>query len=117
MVLFSTVYVVATIALHRAGAGDASIVYANIGNLAVRITYYALFAAPQLRLRSVLPPASFVLALGRARPVVALNVRRTGAIAVDGALLDAHVLLQVGVGGVLTGASGWAAGRAPRGGK
>lgn len=45
MDLFSAVYVVAALALYRLGSGDAALVYANIGNLAMRIAHRALFAA------------------------------------------------------------------------
>lgn len=130
MVLFSAVYVAFALALYRAGAGDAALVYANIGNLAVRIAYCTRFAvrffrtapppAAQLRLRSVLPPMPYVLALGGARALIALSARRTRAVAVAGAqgrgvLLDMRVLLHIGVGGVLAvacaGVWWWAAGR------
>ena len=130
MVVFSAVYVALALALYRLGAGDASLVYANIGNLAVRIAYCTLFTArffraapppaPQLRLRSILPPMTYMLALAGARTLITLSARRThaGAVAAAlgrGALLDTRVLLHVGVGGGLAlacaGVWWWGAGR------
>lgn len=131
VVLFSAVCVAVALTLYRLDTGDTAFVDADVGNLAVRIAYCTYFtarffraatsAAPLLRLRSILPPVPYSLALAGARALIMLSARRTQAVAVAaalerGALLYARVLLHVGVGGLLAtayaGVRWWAAGRA-----
>lgn len=115
MIAFSMVYILSAIGLYRAGFGDASLVYANIINLSVRIAYCLLFvqryfashpSGPSLALRQMLPSLYLIIACSASAALVILNTRRGSLDRVvvrlgKRALLQPAVLVHVALGGGL----------------
>lgn len=115
MALFSATYILAAIILYGIHLGDASLVYANIINLSVRIIYSAHFissffagrgARHVLRWKQVIPTMPVWFIAG----VSAILIRAAGkrldvltAVANGGrkALITVPVLTYIGLGGFL----------------
>ncbi len=113
--MFSVLFITAAISLYRLGAGDASLVYANILNLLARIIFAVLFTKTffaskggrnLVSVRDILPSfhllfVSFVVwgsvaYDGRSRDVERI-VRLTG----KRSLLEASVVQHIGIGSAL----------------
>ncbi|KAF9561580.1 Rft-1-domain-containing protein [Agrocybe pediades] len=112
MVGFSVIYIFAAIFLYHFGFGDASLVYANIFNLAVRIIYSFSFTtdffitfhrSSTLRWRDILPPRTLCVACGVSALVIQASARHFHVDATlkklgKASLLNRDVLCHLGVG-------------------
>ncbi|KAG6809832.1 hypothetical protein H0H92_014586 [Tricholoma furcatifolium] len=112
MAVFSVVYIVAAVSFFNLKLGDASLVYANILNLSVRIAYTGAFATSffarngarqLLRWRAVLPKMQLWLCAAVSAVLIKTSaiVLKVGASGTGLGVLRVPVLLHIGVGGVL----------------
>lgn len=115
MVIFSLVFIAATISFYRLGFGDASLVYANIVNLSARIVFAVLFAKSffarkgargLISFRRALPSLSLVLGSIAMWGTIIYDGRRRDVekvVSVEGrrSLLHASVMQHVGIGSAL----------------
>ncbi|KAF8966965.1 Rft protein-domain-containing protein [Flammula alnicola] len=116
MIGFSVIYIASAIFLYRAGLGDASLVYANIVNLSVRIAYCLHFVtrffsrskpSQRFRWQDSLPSWGLCVVTALSFLLLRFSETRLSAIAIAtrrgrAALLDPSVIIHVGVGVVLT---------------
>ena len=116
MVVFSIIYIFATICLYRLGLGDTSLVYANILTLSARITYCLHFVSTYFanqrsqhifRLLDVLPSWSLCITCTLSGVLSHLSKMQFGAerLAAElgrSAILNKSVLFHVGIGVALT---------------
>ena len=114
MIVFSVIYILATIFLYRLGLGDTSLVYGNILNLSARITYCLHFVSTYFfinqrsqqrafRWSDALPPWTLCIACTLSAILLHLSQKRLDAerLAADlgrSAILNRSVLLHVGIG-------------------
>ncbi|KAG5646159.1 hypothetical protein DXG03_004212 [Asterophora parasitica] len=115
MAVFSAVYILASVSFFNLHLGDASLVYANILNLSVRIIYSATFvsafyarlgARQLLHWKSVLPGAQLLFCAATSAVLIRASSK---VLKVDGiingagqiSLTQTSVLLHIAVGGAL----------------
>ncbi|TFK37659.1 Rft protein-domain-containing protein [Crucibulum laeve] len=115
MIGFSVVYISAAVTLYGLGFGDASLVYANIINLSVRIMYCLQFsrgffnrhgAQQAFRTSNALPSAYFATSCGLSAVIIWFNANRSRIQQVveskgRTALFNPAVLFHVALGGSL----------------
>jgi oligosaccharide translocation protein RFT1 len=115
MAVFSATYILGAIALYGMQLGDASLVYANILNLSIRILYSAHFtssffarrgARDVLRWKSVMPTWPVLLIAGVSNTLIRIAGRRLDVLAVVAsggrkALVTVPVATYVALGGSL----------------
>lgn len=115
MASFSVIYVSTAIVLYSFGIGDASLVYANILNLTLRIVYCAHFtsafftkcdAREVLRWSNILPRWPVLLVAVGSILALRVSEQALGALSVIEkgglrALVEAPVVLHIGLGGSL----------------
>ncbi|KXN84240.1 Oligosaccharide translocation protein RFT1 [Leucoagaricus sp. SymC.cos] len=115
MVAFSCIFLATAVSLYRLGAGDASLVYANIVNLLARIVFGVVFAKSFF----VGKGAGDLFSIGRALPPISLliisfamwstvsydgkrrNVENIVRVEGRGSLLNVDVVQHVGIGSAL----------------
>lgn len=117
MVVFSIIYILATICLYRLGLGDTSLVYANIINLSTRIIYCLYFVSTYfIHQRSqhysfsgldALPSWTLCITCTLSAVLLHLSEKQLDAkrLAVElgrSAILNKSILLHVGIGVALT---------------
>lgn len=110
MAVFSVVYISAVIIFFRFHLGDASLVYANILNLSVRILYSIYFITSFYRRRNarhvlkwsnILPRWSLLFVVGASMVVVKLSQKEFDVNRKAGdkiSLRDMAVLIHIGIG-------------------
>lgn len=115
MIGFSMIYITSAIAFYRIGLGDASLVYANIVNLSVRIMYSLRFVArffsnakpsQPFHLRDLLPSYILCIVCAISNVLLSMSERHLNASDIStrlgrGALLDSSVVLHIGLGAIL----------------
>ncbi|KDR74152.1 hypothetical protein GALMADRAFT_227845 [Galerina marginata CBS 339.88] len=118
MIGFSLVYIVSAVLFYRTGLGDASLVYANIINLSVRIAYALRYTArffdrsqdrqrpPIFHPRDALPSPVLLGVCALSALAIRMSARTLNADVIAAslgktALFDRRVLAHVGVGSVL----------------
>ena len=114
MVVFSITYIASAILFYHLGLGDASLVYANIVNLCVRILYCLIFVkgyfkkaiSAHFRFYKVLPPWELWVTSVTSAAVIHVSERRLNAneLALQlgrRALMNFSVLFHVAIGSSL----------------
>ncbi|KIY72123.1 Rft-1-domain-containing protein [Cylindrobasidium torrendii FP15055 ss-10] len=110
MAVFSAIYISSAVVAYRMDLGDASLVYANMLNLTIRIVYALVWTREYSRgafsWKSLLPGKSDIAVLVSSGVLVRLLGNKLGVLEVISrtgkrAFLERPVLLHVGIGGVV----------------